>query len=128
MQVCTTLIDASGHIFERRTTHDALSVIGAAKPSQKVVATKGKAWADQSLQTLGRGLAKAMLAGKKQRFDQAILDLLVAVWLIDSIFGKLTPTSFSIATTPLRWIRTATSFMTAASWRWRRRAAPGDPH
>ncbi len=94
MQVCTTLIDASGHIFERRTTHDAQSVIGAAKPSHKVIATKGKAWADQSMKTLGRGLAKAMLAGKKQGFDQAILDLLVAVWLIDSIFGELDADEF----------------------------------
>jgi len=96
MRIETQAVDEAGQlVFRGQTEVDALALMVMAETRESLARSKGRAFTEGAIPFFGAQLVEAARLGKGQaEVDKAAVDVALAAWLVDSIYGGVTAEVF----------------------------------
>lgn len=96
MRIETQVVDEAGRlVFQGQTEVDALALMVMAETRENLAHSKGRAFTEGAIPFFGAQLVEVARSGKSQaEVENAALDVALAAWLADSIYGGVTAEAF----------------------------------
>lgn len=95
MNVTTLVLNAEGEPhFKSEDEFDIKNLIEIAKEREQNVREKGAEWAAGAVSFFGGEVVKAVNTGEHDDVTKAIIEMLMAAWLFDSLYCNLTATHY----------------------------------
>lgn len=95
MQVTTLILNKEGmpH-FQSQDQFDIDHVFKLAKAREDVAKENGAEWSAGAVSHFGKEVVKAVNTGENPDVTKAIIQMLLAAWLFDSVFGGITTNQY----------------------------------
>ena len=96
MRIKVQILDADLEpIFESSTVINALHLVVIAEAREAMARSKGSVWTAGAITFFGKQLVELMRAGNfGEEMERAALDVVMAAWLHESIFGAMDEDTF----------------------------------
>jgi len=96
MLLTTHVLNPDGTtICEFAFTIDAINLMITAEPREETMRAKGAAWTAGGVSFFGQQLVKAVKAQSTKDMEHAVMQMTMAVWLYQSIYGNLDAETFA---------------------------------
>jgi hypothetical protein len=90
MKVTTLVLNADGEPHFKSEDHfDITNLFAIAKSREKMVRDKGAEWTVGAVSAFGSEVIKAVNFGEHDALSKAIIQMLMAAWLFDSLYGGI---------------------------------------